>query len=110
MSPVQEKAVYLCEMQDMYRQNDTRDRDFRTALFASGQYNFADLFPEVSEATTDEQITAAINDENVDISWQIKYDEEFDPAEAERMIMELMAQASSGEASGAMFLEDQDGA
>lgn len=108
---MQVKAVYLCELMDMARRADEKDRSLRQSLLQTGRFEFADLFPEAVEATSEEDIDAALalDPNEAEVSYVFQQDDDFDPAEAERMLAELMAQASEGTASGELFLDGFDG-
>lgn len=108
LGPVQVKAVYLCELLSLQERGKNADRALRQAMLATGKYEFSDLFPELFEASSEDEIDYALhhvgNEGTMAVEYVLDPGEDFDPAEAERELMELMAAAASGEVDGGHFL------
>jgi hypothetical protein len=104
LGPVQVKAVFLCEMLELVTANKLHDQQFRQTLYATGRFEYADLFPE---RTPSEESAQAI-DADLDSEEQVRYifpqpgtPGAIGPEEAERLLRELVGESSSGTVSAA---------
>lgn len=108
---MQVKAIFLLELLELRSQNDDRDKRLREALLATGRFDFEDLFPEYAstEATTDEQIDAAMGINEAGEYDGVDYDfseATFDPGEAERLMASLLGEHSSGTMTARQMIND----
>jgi hypothetical protein len=103
---VQVKAVYLCELMDLVNKTKQGETDLKQAMLATGRFDFADLFPEYASAVTEEDDEETLDadlygGEPVTYVFPAPDDESFDPDEAQRLLDELLGNASSGTVTGA---------
>lgn len=107
LGPVQVKAVYLCELLDLVAKTQQSETDLKQAMLATGRFDFADLFPQYAAPADEVDEEEAALDHDLYSGEAVRYvfpgpgDPNFDPAEAERLMAELLGDASSGTVTGA---------
>ena len=103
LSPVQVKAVLLCQMMQTVKEYKREDVDLKAALLATGRYEFTDLFPEYGskKMETEADIEDALSsDDAVSYIFPGPGDPAFDPIEAQRLFDRLLGENSSGTVNG----------
>jgi hypothetical protein len=107
LGSVQVKAVSLCELMDRVDKTRQSETDLKQAMLTTGRFDFTDLFPEYAGAVTEEEDEEEALDADLYGGEPITYvfpapdDESFDPDEAQRLLDELLGNASSGTVTGA---------